>query len=354
MKLEEIGKVDLGKYPTELEELKNLNEKYKENLSGGKIFIKRDDMAGPALGGNKTRKLEYLLKDAIDKGCTAVVTEGGLQTNHGRTTVAACIKLGLKPILVLYGKKPEYLSGNLVLDALMGADIFYIDNMAKREETLQKIAEKYAATGDRVYEIPMGGSNEIGALGYMDAVREIIAQSAKDGIKVNNIVSASGSMGTYVGLLIGAKYYKTDYKIIGVPVIPEYTTAKAVLEYANRVIEFYGLNIEVEEKDIHIINGPADFPFAGFEYNKPDEITRKAILEMATTEAIILDPTYTGKGFRGLLHMISEGVEIKPGDNTVFIHTGGIAGLLSKEHTDEMQNQIRENCSEAEISKGKI
>ena len=170
MSIENIKKVKLGYYPTPIEKLGKITE----ILGKGDLYIKRDDMTGPAFGGNKTRKLEYLLQEALDTGCTAVLTVGGTQTNHGRTTMGAAIKLGLKPILVLEGKDNGYLSGNLTLDALMGTDIYFVENSEDMPAAIQKVCDKYAAQGDKVYCIPEGGSNTLGAIGYIMSINILV------------------------------------------------------------------------------------------------------------------------------------------------------------------------------------
>ena len=252
MSIENIKKVKLGYYPTPIEKLGKITE----ILGKGDLYIKRDDMTGPAFGGNKTRKLEYLLQEALDTGCTAVLTVGGTQTNHGRTTMGAAIKLGLKPILVLEGKDNGYLSGNLTLDALMGTDIYFVENSEDMPAAIQKVCDKYAAQGDKVYCIPEGGSNTLGAIGYIMSIKEIMEQTAEMGIKLDHIVCTVGSMGTYAGMLLGVKYFNAPFDIIAVPVSPgekaekfinfgpfTYTTGYIDLSFQNCNITHTGENL---------------------------------------------------------------------------------------------------------------
>ncbi len=347
MKLEELKKVNLGHYPTPVEKMENITKM----LGKGDLYIKRDDVTGPAFGGNKTRKLEYLIRDAIAQGCGAVMTVGGTQTNHGRTTVGAAVKNGLKPILVLEGGDNGYLSGNLTLDALMGTDIYFVKDSDKMREVQQMVIDKYARQGIKVYSIPEGGSNAIGAVGYIQAVKEIIDQCKEENIHFDHLVCTVGSMGTHGGLILGAKYYNAPFDIIAVPVSPRVkgVREKAVSEFANMVSETYELGVTVTPEDVVIAYGPDDLPYAGEAYNKPDEETRKAIITMAMAEGIMLDPTYTGKTFRGFLDMVRDGDFIKDGENAMFLHTGGAMALWTKEHLDDMQEQLRANCTTTEI-----
>ena len=343
MKVEERKKLHLGEYPTPLEYMGNLTKKYGK----GKLYIKRDDIAGPAFGGNKTRKLEYIMQEAVEEGYTAMLTVGGPQTNHGKTTVAAAVKLGLKPILVLGGKAPDYLSGNLTLDAMMGADIVFAgDDMPG---AVKATIERYEKQGDKVYNLPAGGTAMTGVAGYIMAVPELMKQLEEQNIHPKALVCALGSMGTYGGLNLGMKYFNAPFKVVGVPVSPPPADkAEQVAKFMNEVSDFYGMGIHTDPADLLINNGPADAPYSGEEYNKPDPITRKYMFEIARAEGIILDPTYTGKAFRGFLDMVEKG--IIDGD-VIFLHTGGATAVWTKEHLDDMQGELRANCKISEFGK---
>jgi D-cysteine desulfhydrase len=341
MNIEDIKKIQLGYYPTPLEKMENLTKL----LGKGDLYIKRDDMTGPAFGGNKTRKLEYLMKDALDQGATAVVTFGGPQTNHGRTTVGAAVKLGLKPILIVGGKDTGYLSGNLTLDAIMGTDIYFVEDGSKIKEVTEKVIKKYEAQGDKVYVVPVGGSNYLGAVGYIMCVKEILGQMREKNIKIDHLVCAVGSMGTYTGLLLGTKYFDAPFDVIAVPVAPVGSEKENdIVKFANEISKHYDMGVKITAADIKIAYGPADAPYSGERYNKPDPITRETILLLGRTEGIMLDPTYTGKSFRGFVGMVKEGKFIKDGESAMFIHTGGAMALWTKEHLDDMQKQLHENC----------
>ncbi|MBR5521104.1 MAG: D-cysteine desulfhydrase family protein [Oscillospiraceae bacterium] len=347
MTVESVKKVKLGNYPTPLEKMENMTKL----LGKGELFIKRDDTTGPAFGGNKTRKLEYLMQEAVDTGCTAVMTFGGTQTNHGRTTVGAAVKLGMKPILVLFGGDTGYLSGNLNLDAMMGADIYFVKDTDKMGEVVAGIIAKYEAQGDKVYQVPVGGSNPLGAVGYIMSVKEIMQQMEEQQVKIDKVVCTVGSMGTFAGMILGAKYFNAPFEIIAVPVSPAPKGEKEVdvANFANEVSKTYNMGIEIKPEDVKIAYGPDAEPYSGEEYNKPDPVTREAIITLAKNEGIMLDPTYTGKTFRGFIDMVKEGQYIKEGENALFIHTGGAMALWTKEHLDDMQDQLRANCTTTEI-----
>ena len=343
MRIEEMPKLHLGEYPTPLEKMENLTKKHGK----GNLYIKRDDATGPAFGGNKTRKLEYVMKEALDEGYTAMLTVGGPQTNHGRTTVAASVKLGLKPILVLGGSAPDYLSGNLTLDAMMGADIVFAgDDM---EGAVKATIERYEKAGDKVYYLPAGGTGLTGVVGYVMAVPELMKQFEEMDIHPKYVVCAVGSLGTYGGLNLGVRYFCAPFEILGVPVAPSAEDPRiGAAKFINEVSEHYGMGVQVEATDLLINHGPAEAPYCGEEYNKPDPLTRKYMFELAREEGIILDPTYTGKAFRGFLEMVDTGV-IGAEEDVVFLHTGGATAVWTKEHLDDMQKELFDNCKISEL-----
>ncbi len=347
MKVENAKKVKLGNYPTPLEKMDNMTKL----LGKGDLYIKRDDVTGPAFGGNKTRKLEYLVRDALENGYTALLTVGGTQTNHGRTTVGAAVKYGLKPILVLSGKDTGYLSGNLNLDAMMGADIYFNPEPANQAKVIEDVCKKYAEQGDKVYVIPGGGSNPVGALGYIMSVKEILDQMKEQDIKIDHLICTVGSMGTFGGMILGAKYFNAPFDVIAVPVspAPKGDKEKAVADFVNKVSAEYEMGITITPEDVKIAYGPEDAPYSGEAYNKPDPITREAIITLAKNEGIFLDPTYTGKTFRAFMDLVKEGRLIKEGENALFLHTGGAMALWTKEHLDDMQDQLRANCTTTQL-----
>jgi 1-aminocyclopropane-1-carboxylate deaminase len=343
MKIENMKKVKLGEYPTPLEKLENLTKKYGKST----MYIKRDDATGPAFGGNKARKLEYVMKEAIDEGYTVMITVGGPQTNHGRTTVAAAVKFGMKPVLVLRGPAPKYLSGNLTLDAMMGAELVFAgDDM---DGAVKATIEKYEKMGEKPYFLPSGGSGKTGVAGYIMTVPELMKQFEEMKINPKYVVCAVGSLGTYGGLNLGVKYFNAPFKILGVPVSPKEEDPRiAAAAFMNEMSEHYEMGIHTEVEDLIINNGPEDAPYSGEQYNKPDPLTRKYMFELASEEGIILDPTYTGKAFRGFIDMIENGT-IGADDEVVFLHTGGAVAVWTKEHLDDMQQELFDNCEIIEM-----
>ena len=295
-------------------------------LKGPDIFFKRDDLTDAALGGNKVRKLEYILADALEKGCDTIITTGGLQSNHARITAGVCAKLGLSCILVLSGKKKEALEGNLLLDKIFGAEIIYADTrdfklIHRKMEELKKHLHKNKR---RAYTVALGGSSGLGALGYAECFNEILKQEKKMKVSFDRIFVANGSGGTQAGLEIG-KILKRSKKIItGISVLFE--KEKALQNVKDEVTEgfkvmgkifsFAGRNIDIDDK------------YIGEGYGIPDERTLAAIKLTGNCEGIILDPVYTGKAFAGLIDHIKCG-RISNTEKVLFIHTGGYPGLVN-------------------------
>lgn len=345
MKIEDLKRAHAGYTDTPLEYMPALTKE----LGGGRLYIKRDDLTGLALGGNKARKLDYIVQYALDNGYTALMTFGGVQTNHGRLTAAAAIRHGLKPILVLKGAKPEYMSGNLLLDRLMGCDIYFVDTAAaealpeaereaaKRryvDECAARIIADYEARGDKVLSIPVGGQTVQGSAGYIQAIPELMAQMEAQDIHPKYLVVGYGSTGTFAGLWAGAKYYHAPFEVVGIPIEPDCRPVQETADFINRLSEAFELGFVCKAEDLRLEFGPADAPYGGVGYNEPDPITQEHIALLARTEAIFLDPCYTGKVFYGFTDLIRRGV--LTGD-AVFLHTGGAPGLWSKEHLDAMQ-----------------
>ena len=347
MNINDLQKCPVGYNDTPLELMPNLTR----SLGGGEPYIKRDDLTGIAMGGNKSRKL---VRHALDNGCTALMTFGGVQTNHGRITVAAAVKYGLKPILVLNGAKPDYCSGNLLLDRLMGADIYFVDTAAADslpparqkaakstylEECARKIVKKYEADGHKVLRIPVGGQGVIGAAGYIQAVPEILRQMKEQGISAKYLVAGYGSTGTFAGLWAGARHYKAPFEVIGIPVEPDYRSKEETAAFINELSGYYSMGFTCSSDDIRLECGGAHAPFWGVGYNEPDEVTQRYIRLLAEQEAVFADPCYTGKVFRGFVELVRDGV-IPRDENAIFLHTGGAPGLWGKEHLDHMQKQL--------------
>ena len=322
--LEKFERIKLGHFPTPIEHLKNIT-KY---LGGPNIFIKRDDCTGLATGGNKTRKLEFLIPDAIKNKAELVVTVGAVQSNHARQTAAACTLMGLKCLIIFEQRlkdAPEaYMkSGNVFLNKLFGADIKICPQNEDVVKYTEKIIKDIKSKGTNVYFIPGGGSNAVGALGYVECLNEIIKENNK--YNFTQIVHATGSSGTQAGLLAGKKYFNCNIPITGICVRHKkdiqidkvYTEAKKACEK---------LQCEILDKSDVIVYDE----YIGSGYGEPTEGMVEATKLLAKKEAILLDPVYTGKGFAGLIGLIRK-KKFSKNDNVLFIHTGGAVSLSAYE-----------------------
>lgn len=346
MKLDEVKKYSLGVANTPIQKLKNVSKDLGVNL-----YIKRDDLNGLGLGGNKLRKLNYLAEDAIRNGCNVLLTFGGVQTNHGRMTAAVAAKLGLKSCIIMTGTPPQKATGNLILDKMLNAELVFMDNSSfkdapdavnkmdtLREKTIEAVVNSYKKNGDKVYIIPVGGSSPLGALGYVEAINEIDVQINEMNINLDFMITAYGSIGTYGGLLVGSKMKKHKYKLIGMNVLHNFKNNPHLMgehiDYINEISSTYELGVNVTQEDIWI---EKDTIRNG--YNIPDPLTQERVLYLASREAIFLDFCYTGKAFSGLVDLIKQG-KIPTDSNIMFIHTGGIPGVFSDIHVDAMQEKL--------------
>lgn len=347
MKIEDLKHVHTGYVNTPLEYMPALTRE----LGGASLYIKRDDMTGLALGGNKARKLDYIVQYALENGYTALMTFGGVQTNHGRLTAAAAIRFGLKPILVLKGAKPEQMSGNLLLDRLMGSDIYFVDTSAadKLPEAEQKAAKQqyldecaakiiadYERRGEKVLSIPIGGQTIIGSAGYVQAVPEIMRQMEEQNVDAKYLVVGYGSTGTFAGLWAGAKYYHAPFEVIGIPIEPDYRPVQETVDFINELSRTFEMGFTCSAEDLHLEYGEGENFYGGVGYNEPDHITQQYIELLARTEAIFADPCYTGKVLHGFVDLVRRGV-IPADSGAIMMHTGGAPGLWTQEHLDSMQ-----------------
>jgi len=309
----------LAHRPTPVEPLDRLTEW----LGGPRLYVKRDDQTGLALGGNKARKLEHLCAEALALGCDTLVTGGGPQSNHCRMTAAAANRLGLHCHLALAGDAPGRPSGNLLLDHLLGADVHvtgareYYDI----EASIEALAEEVREDGGRPYAIPVGGASVTGALGYVDAAREVAGQLAEP---VDWIVVADGSGGTHAGLLAGLEAAQT--RILGVDVGTRPDLDERVPELAAATAGAVGR--AAPDGEVHI-----DRTRFGAGYGKPTPECLEAIRAAARLEGLILDPVYTGKAMAGLIGWIREG-RFTDRQSVLFWHTGGAPALFAGSYTD--------------------
>ncbi|QRN84743.1 pyridoxal-phosphate dependent enzyme [Clostridia bacterium] len=306
---------------TPIQDLPTLSSK-----TGVKLSIKRDDLNGIGLGGNKIRKLAYLIQDAKDKGATRLLTTGGVQTNHGRLTAAIAAMFEMKCTLVLVGEEPSQYSGNLILDQIFGADLIFTtpENL---ELTIDKACEQSERAGESVYTIPLGGSSPLGLLGYVEAAKEIHQQLERQHKSVDYIVTAYGSGGTYGGLLLGAKRLGDPFEILGMNVLSNPADRQIVhdslLSLLADTAEEFSLEQKIKESDLRIT-----MESVGPGYNHPDTTTVETVLTVARAEGIMLDYCYTGKAFDCMLKQIESGI-IAQGSRVLFLHTGGNPALFS-------------------------
>lgn len=313
-------RVSLGFFPTPLIELPNLGAA----LGGARIFMKRDDQTGLALGGNKTRKLEYILGDALAQGCDTVITAGAEQSNHCRQTAAAAAKLKLGCHLILGGAEPDSARGNLLLDRILGSHIHWAGDHRKGED-IPQLFEQLKSAGKRPYIVPYGGSNELGAIAFAEATRELLSQSGDE--RFTHIVFASSSGGTHAGLMLGKFICDQAYRLVGINIDKEETGEPAfdqhILSLANRTAAMLEIEHRFSTEDLIL-----DSDYTGAGYGVVGELEREAISLTARTEGILLDPVYTGRAMGGLIDMIRTG-KIGNNDSVLFWHTGGAPALFA-------------------------
>ena len=333
-------KVEILHLPTPLERLNNVSDDL-----GVNVYCKRDDLTNLATGGNKLRKLEYFLKDAKDKGATMLITEGGAQTNHGRLTAAAAAKFGLKCAIITADEYPGEISANLLLDGMLGCPVYFVKDM---DTGRQAVIDKYTAEGETVYYVPMGGSNEIGMLGYVECAMELDKQARELGIGDASVYVTVGSMGTYLGMLIGFRECGSGLSLVGINVLPYAEDAadeegngkalrEALCDYYKRICDFFPeysgrWNITPDDFNIttHYIHGA---------YNNAVEEVRDVMYYLARKEAIIIDPCYTGKTFEAVIDGAENG-SIEKGSDVIFMHTGGLPGIYTKHHRVELEREL--------------
>jgi len=303
------------------------------NERSPRILIKRDDLTGLAFGGNKARKLEFLVGDALQQGATALVTSGAAQSNHARMTAAAARAAGLKIALVLTkNSECPNIQGNLFLDKLFGAEIHWIDEnpnplFATGAEEAAKVAEVVAGLenrGERPYLIPIGGSSARGSFGYVTGTLELVTQLFQKGEAPSRLYYANGSRGTQAGLALGAKMYSAPYRTYGIAVSggePEKT--QRAIRIAGDAAEILGASSKVSAQDL--LN---DENYIGPGYGIATPSCVEAIHMLARSEGILLDPVYTGKAMAGMIDHIRRG-DIDPSETVVFLHTGGTPALFA-------------------------
>ncbi|AYO29811.1 D-cysteine desulfhydrase family protein [Biomaibacter acetigenes] len=302
-----------------------------DNISretGVDLYVKRDDLTGLALGGNKTRKLEFLMGEALACKCDTVVTAGAVHSNHALQTAAASKKLGLAPILVLRGKEENL--GNLLMDKLLRADIRVYDVMTGRElnDIMLNIAEELEKKGKNPMVIPIGGSNPTGALGYIKAAAEILEQERELGLDFDYVISPSSSGGTQAGLLFGFNVLKRKTRVLNIGVgDPRDELIEDVLNLINDLSKILDIKTEINREIIESVTVDG-YGFGGYGTIVKEVI--EVIMYAASREGFYLDPVYSGKAFCGMLDLIDKKI-IPQGSKVLFIHTGGLGGIFQYE-----------------------
>ena len=316
-----LPKITLAQLPTPLHGMPNLAEKLGHK---GKLYIKRDDLTGLAVGGNKSRKLEYLMAEALKRDADTIITAGGLQSNHCIQTVAAAKKLNLDCHVVLSGEKPVSANGNLLLDMLAAATIHYVER-PNRDPKMHELAEELRKAGKHPYVIPVGGSNALGTVGYTMAMPEVLRQLELMNIDCNRIVVASSSGGTLAGMVLGAKLSGYKGKISGIS-IDRVKTGKGAFppelaDLANKAAELLELDIKLSPDDFDL-----EYDYLGEGYAIVGDNERKAIKTLAQAEGIFVGPVYTGRAMGAMIDKIEKGEW--QNETILFWHTGDTAAIF--------------------------
>ncbi len=312
----------LAQLPTPVERMRRLSAL----LGGPSLWIKRDDQTGLGLGGNKTRKLEFLVADALAQQCDVLLTAGAAQSNHCRQTAAAAARVGLRCELVLGGAHGEVPEGNLLLDTLFGAVVHWT-GMDRRGERMEERAEELRRQGRNPYVIPYGGSNGVGATGYVVAMAELVGQLSRSGERVDRIIVASSSGGTQAGLVLGKTIAHFEGEIIGISIdkgerAPE-PYEKEMCDIANAAAVRLGLDARCGPEDFRV-----RYDYLGDGYGIVGDPEREAIGVTAANEGILLDPVYTGRAMGALFSMVRRG-EFRADEHVLFWHTGGAPALFA-------------------------
>jgi L-cysteate sulfo-lyase len=338
MHFSRFNPVRFAHLPTPLEPLPGLTEQLtREDGSGPTLWIKRDDCTGLAGGGNKTRKLEYLLGDALAQDADTLVTQGAIQSNHVRQTAAAAAIFSLKCEIILEARTGSNAvdynrSGNVLLDELLGARHRTVAGGSDMNAELAKVAAEVAAAGGRPYVIPGGGSNAIGALGYAECALELVTQANEMGLEIDRIVTATGSAGTHAGLVAGLAVMGANIPVLGIGVrAPKDVQEANVFRLAQETAALFG-HADRVTRDMVV----ADCDYVGAGYGLIDSAVIDALKTIARSDAILLDPVYTGKAMKGLIALSKAGKF--DGETVVFLHTGGAQGLFA--YQSEMEGQL--------------
>ena len=317
-------RVRLGHFPTPLEPMDRLSEL----LGGPRLWVKRDDCTGLSSGGNKTRKLEYLMADAQKHGADTIITQGATQSNHARQTTAAAAKLGMECHILLEDRTGSddsnyVLNGNVLLDRLHGASVSRRAGGTDMNAEMEALAETLLAEGKKPYVIPGGGSNAIGALGYVNCARELAEQAAGTGLHIDALVHATGSSGTQAGLVAGLAAIQSDMHLLGIGVrAPQEKQEQMVFDLAQKTADYLDTGLTIDRREVR-----ANCDYVGAGYGLPTDGMIAALKLLAQTEGLLFDPVYSGKGLDGMIDQLRKGY-FDGMENVVFLHTGGSAALF--------------------------
>ncbi|WP_438985603.1 D-cysteine desulfhydrase [Aequoribacter sp.] len=325
MKLSRFPRLQFAHLPTPLEHMPRLTEL----LGGPQLWVKRDDCTGLAGGGNKTRKLEFLMGQALKEGADTIITQGATQSNHARQTAAIAAKCGLHCELILEDRvgteNADYnFNGNVLLDHIVGAELHYTAAGTDMNGAMEALANRLEQQGRKCFIIPGGGSNPTGALGYVNAALELAQQANDMGLTIDCLVHATGSAGTQAGLVAGMVGARADIPVLGIGVrAPDAIQHTNVLKLANATSEHMGLGAIVKADDVRV-----NCSYVGDGYGLSTSASIEAIEMLARTEGILLDPVYSAKGMAGLIDLIRQGTW-SADQNVVFLHTGGSQALFA-------------------------
>ncbi|MBQ1672502.1 MAG: D-cysteine desulfhydrase family protein [Bacteroidales bacterium] len=329
-----MKKMVLANLPTKIQRLSRWSDECGKN-----IYVKRDDQTGSEWSGNKIRKLEFAVQEALEQGCNLLITCGGIQSNHCRATVAVAAHLGLKAAVLLRISEEPPVEGNYFLDRLMGADVRFCTRDEYRDhrgDIMQEMADGYAAQGYKPYIIPEGASFGVGVLGYYFAMKEIVAQEKEMGVRFDTVLVATGSGGTLAGLQLANLIHGYGKRVIGVCVCDDAAYFQDIAARISRdALPYLIAQGEISEQEASRWAAslkPGDFEFfeeyvgIGYALSRPEELEH--IRRMARLEGTVFDPVYTGKATYGMVNELKEGGRLRSSENILFIHTGGLYGLF--------------------------
>jgi L-cysteate sulfo-lyase len=337
--LSKFPRLQLGHLPTPLEPMDRLSE----ILGGPRLWVKRDDCTGLSSGGNKTRKLEYLMAEAVQQGADTIITQGATQSNHARQTAAAAAKLKMTCHILLEDRTgsndPAYtLSGNVLLDRLHGATVSKRPGGTDMQAEMEALAAKVKAEGGTPYVIPGGGSNPVGALGYVNCARELTEQAMEIGLRIDGLLHATGSSGTQAGLVAGLAALESDIHLLGIGVrAPQEKQEQMVFDLAVKTASHMGTGVTIQRDAVR-----ANCNYVGPGYGLPTDGMRAAVRLLAETEGLLFDPVYSGKGLDGMIDLIRKGA-FSHMENIVFLHTGGSAALFGYPDTFDLPGYTNTN-----------